>query len=84
MAMPHVHDNARTAISSLRLIFWGGLLCIFDIAFTMRSGHSGYRLDLLNDFVGMIMIGCLYIIVDRLIVQPIENVTVARWGLLRK
>jgi NitT/TauT family transport system permease protein/taurine transport system permease protein len=34
--------------------------------------------------VGMIMIGCLYIIVDRLIVQPIENLTVARWGMLRK
>jgi NitT/TauT family transport system permease protein/taurine transport system permease protein len=34
--------------------------------------------------VGMITIGCLYIVVDRLLVQPIENVTIARWGLLRK
>jgi ABC-type nitrate/sulfonate/bicarbonate transport system permease component len=34
--------------------------------------------------VGMIMIGALYIVIDRLIVQPIENITVARWGLLRK
>jgi ABC-type nitrate/sulfonate/bicarbonate transport system permease component len=34
--------------------------------------------------VGMIVIGCLYIIVDRLIVQPIENLTVGRWGLLRQ
>ena len=32
----------------------------------------------------MIVIGCLYIIVDRLIVQPIENLTFARWGVLRK
>ena len=34
--------------------------------------------------VGMIVIGCLYIVVDRLIVQPIENITVARWGMLRR
>ncbi len=33
--------------------------------------------------VGMVVIGILYIIVDRLIVQPVENMTVARWGVLR-
>jgi hypothetical protein len=32
----------------------------------------------------MIVIGCLYIVVDRLIIQSIENLTVARWGLLRQ
>ena len=26
----------------------------------------------------------LYIVIDRLIVQPIENLTMARWGMLRK
>jgi hypothetical protein len=30
------------------------------------------------------VIGCLYVVVDRLIVQPIENLTVARWGVLRQ
>ena len=34
--------------------------------------------------VGMIVIGCLYIVVDRLIIQPIENLTIARWGLLQR
>jgi len=33
---------------------------------------------------GMIVIGALYIIIDRLLVQPLENLTIARWGLLRK
>jgi hypothetical protein len=32
----------------------------------------------------MILIGMLYIIVDRLLVQPLENLTIARWGVLRK
>jgi taurine transport system permease protein len=32
----------------------------------------------------MILIGTLYIIVDRLLVQPLENLTIARWGVLRK
>jgi ABC-type nitrate/sulfonate/bicarbonate transport system permease component len=33
---------------------------------------------------GMIVIGVLYILVDRLLVQPVENLTIARWGVLRK
>jgi taurine transport system permease protein len=32
----------------------------------------------------MIVIGVLYILVDRLLVQPVENLTVARWGVMRK
>ena len=40
----------------LRLIFWGGLLCLFDFWFTSGSKRSGFKLDILNDFVGMILI----------------------------
>jgi len=34
--------------------------------------------------VGMVVIGTLYIVVDRLLVQPVESMTLARWGVLRK
>jgi hypothetical protein len=32
----------------------------------------------------MVAIGCLYLVIDRLIVPPIENVPRARGGVLRK
>lgn len=32
---------------------------------------------------GMIVIGALYLLLDRLILQPIEDLSVARWGMLR-
>ena len=53
--------NPSAVISALRLIFWGGLLCIIDLHFsqtTSRNGvESGFRFDLLNDVFGMILIG---------------------------
>lgn len=41
-------DDIRVAISPLRLIFWGGLICVFDIKFN--------QFDALDDLVGMIML----------------------------
>jgi NitT/TauT family transport system permease protein/taurine transport system permease protein len=58
------------------LVHSGGL---GDLIFSARTFNQIDRI-----IVGMIVIGCLYIIVDRLIVQPIENLTIARWGVLRK
>ena len=53
--------NIKQAITPLRMIFWGGILCVLD--FSISSSHSvnghvrtGFRFDLLNDFVGMILI----------------------------
>jgi hypothetical protein len=34
--------------------------------------------------VGMVVIGTLYIVVDRLLVAPVEAMTLARWGVLRR
>ena len=34
------------------LIFWGGLLCIFDITFGQTTNGRGFRCDILNDAVG--------------------------------
>ena len=65
----------RALIAAEMLVRKGGL---GDLIFGARTFGQIDRI-----MVGMIIIGCLYIIVDRLIVQPLENLTVARWGLLR-
>jgi NitT/TauT family transport system permease protein/taurine transport system permease protein len=66
----------RALIAAEMLVRKGGL---GDLIFGARTFGQVDRI-----IVGMIMIGLLYIIVDRLIVQPIENLTIARWGVLRK
>lgn len=66
----------RALIAAEMLVRKGGL---GDLIFGARTFGQIDRI-----IVGMIMIGCLYIIVDRLIVQPVENLTIARWGMLRK
>jgi NitT/TauT family transport system permease protein/taurine transport system permease protein len=66
----------RALIAAEMLVRKGGL---GDLIFGARTFGQIDRI-----ITGMIVIGCLYVIVDRLIVQPIENVTVARWGVLRK
>jgi taurine transport system permease protein len=65
----------RALIAAEMLVRRGGL---GDLIFGARTFNQIDRI-----IVGMVVIGCLYIIVDRLIVQPIENLTVARWGVLR-
>jgi ABC-type nitrate/sulfonate/bicarbonate transport system permease component len=66
----------RALIAAEMLVRKGGL---GDLIFGARTFGQVDRI-----IVGMIMIGGLYIVVDRLIVQLIENLTVARWGMLRK
>ncbi len=66
----------RALIAAEMLVRQGGL---GDLIFGARTFGQIDRI-----IVGMIVIGALYIIVDRLIVAPIENITVARWGMLRR
>jgi NitT/TauT family transport system permease protein/taurine transport system permease protein len=66
----------RALIAAEMLVRKGGL---GDLIFGARTFGQIDRI-----ITGMIVIGCLYVIVDRLIVQPIENLTVARWGVLRQ
>jgi NitT/TauT family transport system permease protein/taurine transport system permease protein len=65
----------RALIAAEMLVRKGGL---GDLIFGARTFGQIDRI-----IVGMVVIGTLYIVVDRLIVQPIENMTVARWGVLR-
>ena len=38
------------------MIFIGGLICIFDLSFSSTFNGSGWKFDLFNDFVGMVMV----------------------------
>lgn len=49
------------AVTPLRMIFWGGLLCVLDFTISSTSSYNGqpptgFRFDILNDFLGMILI----------------------------
>ena len=66
----------RALIAAEMLVRQGGL---GDLIFGARTFGQIDRI-----ICGMILIGTLYIVVDRLLVQPIENLTVARWGVLRQ
>jgi hypothetical protein len=48
--------SVRRAITPLRMIFWGGLLCIFDITFTQTTNGRGFKCDILDDTLGAILI----------------------------
>jgi taurine transport system permease protein len=66
----------RALIAAEMLVRKGGL---GDLIFGARTFGQIDRI-----IVGMVLIGTLYVVVDRLIVAPIENMTVARWGVLRQ
>jgi hypothetical protein len=48
--------SIKQAISPLRMIFWGGLLCIFDINFSQTTNGQGFKCDILDDSVGALLI----------------------------
>ena len=49
-------QDVHVAVKPLRLIFWGGLLCILDLTFSSTTNGSGYRCDVLDDTVGAVLI----------------------------
>lgn len=44
------------ATRPLRRIFWGALLVLVDIGFSSKFGEIGFRLDLFDDTLGMVLI----------------------------
>ena len=50
------NQEIKATITPLRLIFWGGLICIFDLTISQTVNGEGWKFDLINDFVGMLMI----------------------------
>jgi taurine transport system permease protein len=66
----------RALIAAEMLVRQGGL---GDLLFGAWSFGQIDRI-----MAGMVVIGALYILVDRLLIQPAERLTIARWGLMRR
>ena len=67
---------------------WRGLIAAEMIA---TNVGLGYMLFVARDFyrtevivLGMIVIGTLWLLIDRLLLAPLERATIERWGMVRR
>jgi taurine transport system permease protein len=65
----------RALIAGEMVIAQGGM---GDLIFAARTGSQIDRV-----MAGMIVIGVMSLILDRLVLQPLQDLTVGRWGVLR-
>lgn len=82
-ALPNIVTGIRTGMG----FAWRGLIAAEIIA---TNAGLGYMLFLARDFyrtevivLGMILIGAIWVAIDRLILAPVERRTIERWGLAR-
>lgn len=83
-ALPNIVTGIRTGMGYA----WRGLIAAEMIA---TNAGLGYMLFLARDFyrteviiMGMILIGAIWLAMDRLILAPVERRTIERWGLARR
>jgi NitT/TauT family transport system permease protein/taurine transport system permease protein len=83
-ALPNIVTGIRTGMGYA----WRGLIAAEMIA---TSAGLGYMLFLARDFyrtevivMGMVLIGAIWLAMDRLILAPVERRTIERWGLTRR
>jgi taurine transport system permease protein len=83
-ALPNIVTGIRTGMG----FAWRGLIAAEIIA---TNAGLGYMVFLARDFyrtevivLGMILIGAIWVAIDRLILAPIERRTIERWGLTRR
>jgi taurine transport system permease protein len=81
-ALPNIVTGIRTGLG----FAWRGLIAAEMIA---TNVGLGYMLFVARDFyqtevivLGMIVIGTLWLLIDRLILAPLERATIERWGLI--
>ena len=82
-ALPNIVTGVRTGLG----FAWRGLIAAEMIA---TDKGLGYMLFVARDFyrtevivLGMIVIGALWLMLDRLALAPLERVTIERWGMVR-
>lgn len=82
-ALPNIVTGIRTGLG----FAWRGLIAAEMIA---TSTGLGYMLFLARDFyrtevivLGMIVIGIIWLMLDRLLLAPLERRTIERWGVVR-
>lgn len=83
-ALPNIVTGIRTGLG----FAWRGLIAAEMIA---TNVGLGYMLFVARDFyrteviiLGMIVIGVLWLLIDRLLLVPLERATVERWGMVRR
>lgn len=83
-ALPNIVTGIRTGLG----FAWRGLIAAEMIA---TNVGLGYMLFVARDFyktevivLGMIVIGILWLLIDRLILAPLERKTIERWGLVQR
>ena len=83
-ALPNIVTGIRTGLG----FAWRGLIAAEMIA---TNVGLGYMLFVARDFyrtevivLGMIVIGILWLLIDRLLLAPLERATVERWGLVQR
>lgn len=62
--------TVKKAVAPLQMIFWGGLLLIFDFNLFWVTNGEGFKFDLLNDVLASIMIA---VGVSRLSALPVHD-----------
>jgi taurine transport system permease protein len=82
-ALPNIVTGIRTGLG----FAWRGLIAAEMIA---TNVGLGYMLFVARDFyrtevilLGMVIIGVLWLLLDRLLLAPLERVTIERWGMVR-
>lgn len=83
-ALPNIVTGVRTGLG----FAWRGLIAAEMIA---TNAGLGYMLFVARDFyktevivLGMIVIGVLWLLLDRLVLAPLERATIERWGLVQR
>jgi taurine transport system permease protein len=83
-ALPNIVTGIRTGLG----FAWRGLIAAEMIA---TNAGLGYMLFVARDFyrtevivLGMIVIGVLWLLLDRLLLAPLERATVERWGMVQR
>ncbi len=83
-ALPNIVTGIRTGLG----FAWRGLIAAEMIA---TNVGLGYMLFVARDFyrteviiLGMIIIGSIWLLIDRMLLVPLERATIERWGLVRR
>jgi taurine transport system permease protein len=83
-ALPNIVTGIRTGLG----FAWRGLIAAEMIA---TNVGLGYMLFLARDFyrtevivMGMIVIGLIWLLLDRLLLAPLERSTIERWGMVQR
>ncbi|RDV03597.1 ABC transporter permease [Undibacter mobilis] len=83
-ALPNIVTGIRTGLG----FAWRGLIAAEMIA---TNAGLGYMLFVARDYyktevivLGMVIIGVLWLMLDRLLLAPIERSTIERWGMVQR